>query len=129
MKAIDILMEEHRVIERVLAALRAAAEQLKRGDAVDPSFFVEAVDFIRGFADGCHHQKEEGVLFPALTAAGMPSTEGPIAVMLADHAQGRVYAAALLEAAERMRAGDAAATAAVLRHALDYAALLEEHIS
>jgi hemerythrin-like domain-containing protein len=129
MKAVDVLMEEHRVIERVLAALRAAAEHLQQGRTVDPIFFVDAVDFIRGFADGCHHQKEEGVLFPALTDAGMPTAEGPIAVMLADHAQARVYAGALLEAAEGMRAGDATATVAATRNALDYVALLEEHIS
>jgi len=129
MKAIDILMEEHRVIERVLAALRAAAERLEQGQGVDPSFFIDAVDFIRGFADGCHHQKEEGVLFPALTEAGMPTSEGPIAVMLADHAQARQYTRDLLEAAERMRAGEDGAAVEVVRHVQDYTALLAEHIS
>jgi hemerythrin-like domain-containing protein len=81
MKATEILMDEHRVIERVLTALERAAERLEQGGKLDPGFFVDATDFIRGFADGCHHQKEEGVLFKAMTAAGMPTDQGPIAVI------------------------------------------------
>jgi hypothetical protein len=77
MKATEVLMDEHRVIERVLGALEEAASRLERGVEVDASFFLEATDFIRGFADGCHHQKEEGVLFKAMTAAGMPQDQGP----------------------------------------------------
>ena len=49
------------------------------------------IGFLKEFADKCHHGKEEGMLFPALVAAGMPEHAGPIAVMLAEHAQGRDY--------------------------------------
>jgi hemerythrin-like domain-containing protein len=31
---------------------------------------VDAADFIKGFADGCHHRKEEGVLFQTMTDYG-----------------------------------------------------------
>ncbi|MGE5602975.1 MAG: hemerythrin domain-containing protein, partial [Nitrososphaerales archaeon] len=65
MQATDILMEEHRVIERVLTSLERAAVRLDNGEAVRPGFFVDAADFVKGFADGCHHKKEEGVLFTA----------------------------------------------------------------
>lgn len=74
--AIALLMEEHRVIERVLRALELATEQLEQGGKVDPDFFIDATDFIRGFADGCHHRKEDGVLFRAMIAAGMPPGRG-----------------------------------------------------
>ncbi len=91
MKATDILMSEHRVIERVIAALEIAARRLQSGQEVRPGFFLEAADFIKGFADGCHHRKEEGVLFKALSANGMPAGQGPLAVMLNEHEQGRKF--------------------------------------
>src|SRR5665647_2426724 len=65
MRATEALMQEHRVIERVLDALEIAASHLERERPVRPGFFLEAADFIAGFADGCHHRKEEGVLFGA----------------------------------------------------------------
>lgn len=129
MKATETLMAEHRVIERVLAALERATERLEEGETVEPTFFIEATDFIRGFADGCHHQKEEGVLFKAMTAAGVPTEEGPIAVMLAEHEQARNYTRALREAAEQMQSGAQQARGAVLRNARGYAELLRQHIA
>jgi len=63
MKATDILMSEHQVILRMITALEKATDLLEDGRAVPPEIFIEASDFIKGFADGCHHKKEEGVLF------------------------------------------------------------------
>ncbi len=129
MKSVEVLMAEHRVIERVLTALEVATERLDQGGNVNPGFFIHATDFIRGFADGCHHQKEEGVLFKAMAQAGMPTEEGPIAVMLAEHEQARAYTADLLKAAQRLQAGDEQAAAAVIHNARGYAALLRQHIA
>jgi hemerythrin-like domain-containing protein len=128
MKATAILMDEHRLIERVLAALQTAAERLDRGERIDAAFFADAVEFSRGFADGCHHHKEEGVLFPALQAAGMPVEGGPVGVMLAEHEQARALTRALSDGAERMAAGSAAASARVVSAAREYVRLLRAHI-
>ena len=128
MKATEILMQEHRVIERVLEALELAAERLEKGDPIDPSFFLQAADFIRGFADGCHHQKEEGVLFEAMEAAGMPTEQGPIAVMLSEHEQARAYTGGLREAAEKLQAGDDRSVSQVIQNARGYVRLLRDHI-
>jgi hemerythrin-like domain-containing protein len=128
MQATDILMSEHRVIERVIASLETEAGKLAAGQAVRPGFFLDAADFIKGFADGCHHRKEEGVLFEAMVAAGLPKQAGPVAVMLAEHEQGRAYTCGMREAAQRLEAGDSSAGADVVRNALGYAALLRGHI-
>jgi hemerythrin-like domain-containing protein len=128
MKATEILMEEHRVIERVLASLEAAANRLAAGEAVPGDFFLKAADFIKGFADGCHHKKEEGVLFVALVANGMPQKAGPIAVMLAEHEEGRRLTRAMRDGATRMQAGDLTARAQVVQNALGYVTLLRQHI-
>ncbi|MCC7020239.1 MAG: hemerythrin domain-containing protein [Ardenticatenales bacterium] len=124
----DGLMQDHRVIERVLDALALAADRMDRGEPVPARFFADCADFAAGFADGCHHLKEEHVLFPAITAAGVPAG-GPVSVMLHEHDEGRSLIRALREAARAMDAGDATVRAELVGCARDYVALLRSHIA
>ncbi|MDO8754466.1 MAG: hemerythrin domain-containing protein [Anaerolineales bacterium] len=128
MKATEILMEEHRVIERVLNALETAANRLLAGQTIPMDFFLKAADFIKNFADGCHHKKEEGILFVALAANGMSQETEPLSIMLAEHEEGRHLTRAMREAAERVERGDTSALHQVIQNALDYVALLRAHI-
>jgi len=119
MKATQVLTEEHQVILRVIASLETNARKLERSEKIRPEFFHEAADFIKGFADGCHHMKEEGVLFKAMVAHGLPQDSGPIAVMLSEHVQGRLYTREMKAAAERLQYGDdPQARMAVVKNAL-----------
>lgn len=124
----DILMQEHRLILSVLDSLEEAADRLENGQDVDADFFIDAAEFVSGFADKCHHGKEEDILFVAMTAMDMPQDSGPVAVMLAEHDAGRQYTAAFRSAAEQLKAGDTAAAADVVRNVYDYVNLLREHI-
>ena len=128
MQATDILMTEHRVIERVLLALETAAQRLEAGQETPPDFFLNAADFIKGFADGCHHHKEEGVLFKTMVDYGMPSNGGPVGMMLMEHEQGREFTRGMRAAAQKLKDGDASARAAVIQNARGYATLLRQHI-
>jgi len=128
MEATDILKDEHRVIERVIEALEKAARQLQSGESVRPGFFLEAADFIKNFADGAHHKKEEGVFFIAMNESGIPVQGGPIGVMLAEHEQGRQFTRSMQEAAQRLEQGDETARGQIASSALGYAALLRQHI-
>jgi hemerythrin-like domain-containing protein len=128
MKATEILMSEHRVIERVVAVIDQAGQRLEAGEAIRPSFFLDAAEFVKGFADGCHHMKEEQVLFQAMVENGLSTQEGPVAVMLSEHEQGRAFIRQLREAALRLQAGDQSAAGDVTRSARGYAALLQQHI-
>ena len=121
-------MEEHRVIERVIDALEEGAARLEQGDQVRPGFFIQVTDFIKGFADGCHHKKEEGVLFPTMSEHGVPVHGGPIGVMLSEHEQGRTLTRTLRSSAEKLGAGDDSAGADVIRFARGYSNLLRQHI-
>jgi hemerythrin-like domain-containing protein len=129
MKATEILMNEHRVIERVLDALQTAAQVAAKNGVVRPAFFSDASDFIRGFADGCHHHKEEGVLFQKMVAGGLPAQGGPVGVMLHEHELGRQYTRAMHAAAERWQQGADEARQDVVSNALGYVTLLRQHIS
>jgi hemerythrin-like domain-containing protein len=128
MEATQILMDEHRVIERVLDSLAAAARGLEAGKPMRAGFFLEAADSFKGFADGCHHRKEEGVLFPAMEGAGIPRSGGPIGVMLAEHTEGRRLTAAIRATAEKLAAGDESARAELMKNAASYTNLLRGHI-
>jgi hemerythrin-like domain-containing protein len=127
-RASDELMHEHRIIERVLDALETAAGHLESGHPVRPEFFLEAADFIAGFADGCHHKKEEGVLFGAMIESGLPRFDGPLDMFLDEHVQGRAFTRGMRDAARQLEAGDAGARAAVISNARRYVALLRDHI-
>jgi len=128
MKATEILMQEHRLIEQVLDCLEDAAGRLEDGDDIDPDFFIDSAEFVAGFADGSHHRKEEDILFVAMTANDVPGDTGPVAVMLHEHEQGRQFTAGFRSAAEQMKTGDTGAAMDVIRNAFDYVNLLREHI-
>jgi len=106
---IELLMEEHRLIERVLDALDART--------AEPARFVA---FLGEFADGQHHGKEEEILFRAMIEAGVPQKAGPIAVMLHEHDLGRALMDELATATTWTPEGR--------RAALNYSALLRQHI-
>ena len=62
-KPIDVLMEEHRLIEQVLGSLETWAITVQDGLAIERSVVREYGEFFKGFADAYHHGKEEDILF------------------------------------------------------------------
>ena len=123
-KPTQILSDEHRVIERVLGAV----EKLAKGPVGGLEPWKKAIEFIRGFADQCHHFKEEKVLFPAMEAHGIPNEGGPIGMMLMEHEEGRSYVRSMLAALSLVEAGNEAAKDSLLASAQAYCRLLREHI-
>lgn len=125
-KPTEILMDEHRVIELVLTALEALA---RRPALESLEHWKKALDFIRRFADECHHFKEEKVLFPAMEEHGIPREGGPIGMMLLEHEEGRGYVRAMTSAVETLAAPERGATSDELgQNARAYIRLLREHI-
>jgi hemerythrin-like domain-containing protein/uncharacterized protein (DUF2249 family) len=123
-KATEALKHEHRVIESVLAVLPRLAEPA--GKFADEQW-KKAIEFIRGFADQCHHLKEEKLLFPALEKHGVPVEGGPIGMMLMEHEEGRSYVRAMAEAVSSAL-DDPQARTVLAENARAYLRLLREHI-
>jgi hemerythrin-like domain-containing protein len=121
----EVLKAEHRVIEKVLDALERLAGA-PANSALDPWAMV--IDFLRNFADKCHHLKEEKLLFPALEERGVPREGGPIGMMLAEHEEGRGYVRAMAAALESASANPVEALAVLKREAVAFIRLLREHI-
>lgn len=122
------LVEEHRLILRMLALLERNAPLTAAGRYTNYQFYRDAVDFIRSYADRFHHAKEEDILFESLIANGMPRENSPVAAMLMEHDRGRAYVKAMEEAALAAEGGDSAHTGALAENALAYLSMLREHI-
>lgn len=114
------LMHEHRLIERMIALLAGEAERLRAGGGLAPVLIDQGVDFIRTYADRCHHGKEEDILFRDLGRRGLdPELAGIMAELVREHQYGRALVGELVAANRRGQAGDASA-------ALEVAACLEK---
>lgn len=124
----DSLVREHEIIERVLDSLEHEARAVAGGAPVNHAFFTQSIAFVRQFADGVHHQKEERVLFPALCDAGMPQDGGPVGVMLHEHDEGRGHIRAMESALGAAAEGDAVARRLLVQEAIGYVELLRAHI-
>ena len=128
MEPTKILSNEHRVIEIVLSCLESMINKALQEKKLDRQLAEEAIDFIRNFADKCHHGKEEGHLFPAMVEMGIPKEGGPVGQMLREHEQGRAFVKGMAETVEAASNGEAAALKAFSVNALGYVELLRAHI-
>ena len=124
MSVTDELRTEHRAIERMLAVLETAAQRLEQGERVPPDVFRQGVDFVRNFADRCHHGKEEQNLFPRMEARGVPRQGGPIGVMLFEHDEGRAFIGAIAGAIDAYEADGLSAAPVIAENARGYVDLL-----
>ena len=61
------LMTEHRLIEKMISLISKEIDKIKLEKKVDVTFIDRAVDFMRVYADKCHHGKEEDILFRELS--------------------------------------------------------------
>ncbi|MBI4302223.1 MAG: hemerythrin domain-containing protein [Chloroflexi bacterium] len=124
----EVLMEEHEAIKTVLSILDRISQKLSAGEEIDIGHLEQILDFIKTFADRCHHGKEEDILFPAMEQAGIPRQGGPIGIMLMEHDEGRGYVRGLDEGIKEYREKQPGAKAKIVHNATNYAELLRQHI-
>ena len=124
----EMLEEEHRFIQKVVSAIPALVEALETGQKVEAQTLQDIVEFMRTFADKCHHGKEEAHLFPALEKRGVPMKGCPVGALTHEHQQGRVLVTGLAEAAEAYAQGDTAAIEALVSNLRGIAELYPNHI-
>ena len=91
-------------------------------------YHEKIIEFIKGFADKCHHGKEEDILFPAMVNHGIPREGGPIAVMLNEHQLGRGHIKSLSNAFEEFKDGNKLAINNIISSSMNYVELLRNHI-
>ena len=90
MLPVEILIDEHRLIERFVKLLKKEMEKMIETQKVEPNFIVVAVDFFRTYADRYHHGKEEGILFKGLSQKKLSATDDKMMLeLIMEHAYAR----------------------------------------
>jgi len=112
-----MLVEEHRRILRFVALIPTLTAGIDVGSGEGRGRILDAVDFIRSYADRFHHAKEEEILF-ACFDEGLTILKA----MHEDHRRGRACVQGVLDALDR-RDGEG-----VLRNLAEYGEILTEHI-
>lgn len=114
MLPIGPLMIEHRLIERMIAVIRREGLRVEREGDINPGFIDHAVDFIRTYADRCHHGKEEDILFRHLARRRLSDEHRRVMEeLIEEHRMGRKKTGELSDANERHAAGDKDALARI----------------
>ena len=101
MMPVGPLMIEHRLIERMVKLM---AEELPRMEkrGVNIGFLSEAIDFIRTYADRCHHGKEEDILFRDLDLKPLsPEHKKIMNQLVEEHISARKIVSRLVDAKDR----------------------------
>lgn len=99
MLPIGPLMIEHRLIEKMIRVIKREVDAWKRENRINPELVDAAVDFIRVYADRCHHGKEEDILFRELEKKPLSVEHRRIMEELVqEHKQGRKVVAQMIEA-------------------------------
>lgn len=109
---------------KLLPALR---QEVDTG-VVDEEVLSDVADFFSSFTDGCHHAKEEDLLFPMLQQRGVSSKGCPVGTLKLEHQQGRNVVRALRSAVEKFKAGDPKARGMISAVLKDAADLYTDHI-
>jgi len=87
------------LIEKMVALMKEELTNIIKTKEADPAFIYVAVDFLRTYADQCHHGKEEDILFRDLKKKQLsPEHKKIIENLIADHVFARKTVGELLDA-------------------------------
>ena len=104
-------------------------EQITKRQEADVAHLEMIVDLIRNFSDGLHHAKEEKLLFPKMVEKGYSFQQGPVAVMMHDHVQGRNFVKEIVDNISLYKTGNKDAVNGIYKNMQGYVDLLRAHIT
>jgi hemerythrin-like domain-containing protein len=128
MQPIDVLTNEHRIIEQVLNCLEKMTDACASNGKFDVAAARQIIDFFENFADRCHQEKEEKCLFPIMEVRGFARNRGPMSRMSYEHDRGQEKLADLAHAVEGAATGDRKAIQEFVHQARSFIYSLREHI-
>jgi len=101
------LMIEHRLIEKMIALWAKELSFIAKTGQANVSFIEKGIDFMRTYADRCHHGKEEDILFSCLKEKNLAKDlKGILDELINEHAVARKTVAALAKAKDKYGCGD-----------------------
>jgi hemerythrin-like domain-containing protein len=107
MMPIGPMMIEHRLIERMIGVMHTELDRFLEEQKADTELILTFVDFVRTYADRCHHGKEEDILFRELSKKDLSGEHrDAMNQLIKDHKWAREQTKDLVEATEKYSAGD-----------------------
>ena len=129
MNYIELMVDEHRYIKRMLAVIRKYCYKVLKSEPVNYNDFFTLIDFVRNYADKHHHGKEEKLLFQRMVDELGPTAEKLVKHgMLVEHDLGRLHIQELEAAVKKVLEGDDEARLDIIANAIAYVNLLHRHI-
>ena len=129
MYAIELMMEEHKNIKRMLKIVRKVSFNILEGEEINYEEFERIISFITNYADNHHHKKEEIYLFNRMVEEiGERAVKVINHGMLVEHDLGRLYISNLRLALEEYKNGNKEAKLDIIANAISYTDLLNRHI-
>jgi hemerythrin-like domain-containing protein len=123
------LMIEHRLIERMISVMGKELERIRKEGTANPKFIDAATNFIRTYADQCHHGKEEEILFRELQKKKLnPSDKQIMEELIQEHVLGRKLTGGLVEAKEEYEASNSAALVTIIDNMQQLVDFYPKHI-
>ncbi len=129
MNSIELMVNEHKNIKRMLAVIRKYCFKVLKNQQLDYNDFYRIIDFVRNYADKHHHGKEEDYLFNRMIEEIKGPTEKLVKHgMLVEHDLGRLYMQNLEKALKALENGEEEAKIDIIANAVSYTDLLYRHI-
>lgn len=129
MQTIEIMVEEHANIRRMLKVVRSLCYKIMTLEEFDIEDIPKIIDFVRTYADKHHHGKEEDILFKTMNEKiERLRKAGAITGMYIEHDLGRLYMQDLEMAVKAYSEGSDEARLDIIANAIGYANLLDRHI-
>lgn len=127
---IDLLMKEHRLIERFINLLKKETDRMVQTEQVNSDLIIAAVDFLRTYADRCHHGKEEGILFKALAEKRLSVADRRVMrELIAEHVYARKKVNNLEKAKESYVKSEAGSLKDIVQLVIDLIEFYPMHIN
>jgi hemerythrin-like domain-containing protein len=106
MKPYDLLIHEHRLMERMVDLMREEIKCIRQTECVDLAFIDAVFDFIENYTGQMHYQKED-ILFHELSRKKISNEDFMMmSELLEEHQAGRKLTGELLKARDNFGSGD-----------------------
>lgn len=128
MNPIEFLMEEHKLIARMITLFGKEIEMLKQGKG-SACFIHDAVDFFKSYGDKTHHGKEEDILFRELGQKNLSDDHrNQMAELLEEHVKAREMIKVIDDLNEKFINGDGSVQSEIVTALEEISKFYLEHI-
>ncbi len=130
MYPIDILLDEHKLVDRVFAIIEKVRDKLRDKEEIPAPVFWKLVEFIRGYADVIHHSKEEDIFFDQLREhdTDLPEdVDRNIAVLIEEHIEALDLANEMHKAIREYHRGKPEGRDKILKSVNGYLEIMQPH--